>query len=124
MVQEGSLAAPSVKCQRSHSHSQALSSPVPNILTVDSSAQDSVGSCDSSRKNNQCPLGTDMTLWCQNFIPNVIQFITQQNNPWATPPLQMVPAMQMIWDEFFSNIPQTITATGVIYWVVSVSCTR
>ena len=124
MVREGSLAAPPVKRQRSRSRSQAPSSHVPNILTVDSSAQGSAGSSDSSLKNNQLPLGTDMTLWRRNFIPSVIQFIARQNNPWAIPPLQMVPVMQTIWNEFFGNIPQTITATGVIYRLVSISRTR
>ena len=75
-------------------------------------------------KNNQLPLGTDMTLWRRNFILNVIQYVTQQSNPWAVPPLQIIPVMQSLWEAFFDGIPQTITATSVIYRLVSAAHTK
>ena len=75
-------------------------------------------------KNNQLPLGTDMTLWHQSFIMNVIQYVAQQSNPWAVPPLQIIPVMQSLWEVFFDGIPQTITATSVIYCLVSVVHTK
>lgn len=40
-------------------------------------------------------------------------------SPWAIPPKQIIPIMQIMWDAFFDNIPQEIMATGMIYQLVS-----
>lgn len=45
----------------------------------------------------------------ENFVPMIVQYLAWQLNPWAVPPLQLIPIMQIIWYILFDSIPQTIT---------------
>ena len=118
MVQVASLAAPPTKHQKSYSLSQAplLSCALPAALTVGPSAEPYAG---ANAKNSQLPPGANIMIWQQNFVPMIIQYISQHLNPWAIPPLQLLPIMQIIWDALFDSIPQMITTTSMIYCLVS-----
>lgn len=129
-----SLAASSAKRQRSRSGSQPSSTlrvrqgppvsksvptPVPAATTSASGNADIQVNNVNNVNNSSLPAGTDMRTWRRVFIPTVFQYIARQPNPWAIPPRQIIPVMQIMWDAFFGDIPQEITATSVIYRLVS-----
>ena len=86
-------------------------------VTADVDAQ--VSNPSGNLSNSHLPVGIDIKLWCQAFIPTLFQYFACQLNPWAIPPRQIIPIMQIMWDAFLDEIPQEITATGMIYWLVS-----
>ena len=115
---QGASLAPPTKRQRSRSTSQAPSSCAPSATPTDSAASTSRNPS-SSVKNGDLPQGTDITVWCRQFVPTLVNYISQHSNPLAVPSLKLVQVMQAIWNELFEAIPQDITTSSVIYCLVS-----
>ena len=128
-----SLEAPSTQRQRSCSGSRSRSrscapsaactvSPVEPLSSIAATTTTILAIAEPHTSgnitNNSLPPGTDLRTWRRCFIPTIIQYIARQLNPWAIASRQMIPIMQTIWDTFFSEIPQTITATCPIYRLV------
>lgn len=115
---QGASLAPPTKWQRSRSTSRAPSSHAPSATPTDGAASTS-GNPSSSVKNGDLPQGTDITVWCRQFVPTLVNYISRHSNPWAVPSLKLVQVMQAIWNELFEVIPQDITTSSVTYRLVS-----
>ena len=57
------------------------------------------------------------------YFPTIVQFLSRQLNPWAIAPAQAIPIMQTAWDEIIPKVPYEITASSVVYRLVSVPYT-
>lgn len=66
------------------------------------------------------PNGVSGPLWRRVFISTYMRFVSWQNYPWEVPVKQACENMQTIWDEVYSDIPETITPSSVAYSIVSI----
>ena len=69
------------------------------------------------------PPGVDHKTFRRVYFPTIVQYLAHQFNPWAIAPAQAIPIMQTAWDEIIPDVPYKITASSVVYRLVSVSYT-
>ena len=66
------------------------------------------------------PPGVDHKTFHRVYFPTIVQYLACQFNPWAIAPAQAIPIIQTAWDKIIPDVPYEITASSVVYRLVSV----